>query len=297
VSVCLCLFVSVSVCVYVCLRVCVCLCLCVSACLCLCVCSLSLSPPLMFFPCTDIYDCAKYDLVHNAHIPSAVLRDLYRLARLAADYVVPTEYGITAEEKRLIGRRVTHHLVRKIRTDLDHVVSGEQGSVHETVHQLDVTQTPGLNPHKNVRTRLYFTSESHIHTLMNTLLAYCPDEAEWEKARERLGQVREYDYLTQIILRVFETSSRSETPVDVRGVLGMVKRMFRIELLFSPGALDAPEDDWPSETPVEDSEDDEDGGQFPKVLSQPVKERVVLHAQIGLDELYGREQVCVRCVG
>lgn len=38
------------------------------------------------------------------------------------------------------------------------------------VHRLDPRWTPDVrSPYRHVRSRLYFTSESHIHSLMNTL--------------------------------------------------------------------------------------------------------------------------------
>ena len=39
----------------------------------------------------------------------------------------PQEYGITSEEKRTIGGRICHHLLRKIMFDLSAVCRGSDG--------------------------------------------------------------------------------------------------------------------------------------------------------------------------
>jgi inositol hexakisphosphate/diphosphoinositol-pentakisphosphate kinase len=50
----------------------------------------------------------------------------------------------------------------------------EQGSnEQETLHRLCPTYASDINsPLRHVRTRIYFTSESHIHSLIN-VLRYC----------------------------------------------------------------------------------------------------------------------------
>lgn len=39
----------------------------------------------------DIYDSAKYDVIHNSHLQLAVLDDLYRESKILADAVIPNE--------------------------------------------------------------------------------------------------------------------------------------------------------------------------------------------------------------
>lgn len=58
-----------------------------------------------------------------------------------------------------------------------------------------------------VRTRIYFTSESHIHSLVN-VLRYCHLGREDENpligalGESLLEQAKEKDYLTQIVLQM-----------------------------------------------------------------------------------------------
>lgn len=66
----------------------------------------------------DILDQVKYDCLHNAVLGLRDLPELHRLAEAFADIVVSQEYGITAGEKRDIGARICHHLLRKIFFDM-----------------------------------------------------------------------------------------------------------------------------------------------------------------------------------
>ena len=90
-----------------------------------------------------------------------------------------------------------------------------------------------------VRTRLYFTSESHMHTLLNVLkyagtassmLGMCTKaegvDAVSEEGKVLLADIPELSYCTQIVIRLFE--ERGETKEDAS--------KFRCELCFTPGA-------------------------------------------------------------
>jgi hypothetical protein len=54
----------------------------------------------------DIYDCIKYDLVHNSHLTHKGQNEPFRLARELARLVVSQEYGMTSEEKLNIGTKM-----------------------------------------------------------------------------------------------------------------------------------------------------------------------------------------------
>jgi hypothetical protein len=89
---------------------------------------------------------------------------------------------------------------------------------------------------RRIRTRLYFTSESHLHTVLNSL-RYASQEGGTldsllsEEGKIILNATPELCYLTQIVMRVFE-DNRSEMAKDAR--------RFRVEILFSPGAIATP---------------------------------------------------------
>ena len=87
---------------------------------------------------------------------------------------------------------------------------------------------------RRIRTRLYFTSESHLHTVLNVFRF-----AEMGNGKRSLlsqhgssivNSTPELCYLTQVVLRVFEDNRR---PIDD-------PRRFRMEILFSPGATATP---------------------------------------------------------
>ncbi|KAJ6845063.1 inositol hexakisphosphate and diphosphoinositol-pentakisphosphate kinase 2-like isoform X3 [Iris pallida] len=109
----------------------------------------------------------------------------------------------------------------------------EEDDDKETKYRLDPKYANVKTPERHVRTRLYFTSESHIHSLMN-VLRYCnlDDSLQGEEslvcisALERLLKTRELDYMSYIVLRMFENV---EVPLED-------PKRFRIELTFSRGA-------------------------------------------------------------
>ncbi|KAK4834378.1 hypothetical protein QYF36_021625 [Acer negundo] len=230
----------------------------------------------------DVYDSCKYDLLHNDHLNLEGLDELFKVAQLLADGVIPNEYGINPKQKLKIGSKIARRLLGKLLIDLRNTreeaisvaelkSSQEQNSNSpnkedtdlsskflvkpdetrrsntpseismdqdddddkETQYRLDPKYANVKTPERHVRTRLYFTSESHIHSLMN-VLRYCnldeslqgEDSLVCQNALERLYNTKELDYMSYIVLRMFEnTAVALEDP-----------KRFRIELTFSRGA-------------------------------------------------------------
>ncbi|KAL5095968.1 hypothetical protein RYX36_000295 [Vicia faba] len=123
--------------------------------------------------------------------------------------------------------------VRKSITLSDISMDQDDDDDKETKYRLDPKYANVKTPERHVRTRLYFTSESHIHSLMN-VLRYCNMDESLEEedslvcynALERLYRTKELDYMSYIVLRMFEnTEVALEDP-----------KRFRIELTFSRGA-------------------------------------------------------------
>ncbi|KAL3813340.1 hypothetical protein ACJIZ3_014608 [Penstemon smallii] len=236
----------------------------------------------------DVYDSCKYDLLHNAHLNLESLDELFKVAQLLADGVIPNEYGINPWQKLKIGSEIARRLLGKILIDLRNtreeaisvaeLKSGQDSSSavpnsgkedadysskshsktdvtrrtsftsemsmdqdddedKETKYRLDPKYANVKSPERHVRTRLYFTSESHIHSLMN-VLRYCNlDESLMgepslvcDSALERLHKTKELDYMSNIVLRLFEnTEVALEDP-----------KRFRLEMTFSRGADSSP---------------------------------------------------------
>ncbi|KAL5500227.1 hypothetical protein EMCRGX_G011750 [Ephydatia muelleri] len=83
-----------------------------------------------------------------------------------------------------IATQVCQPLLKKIKSDFDRVVCNE---VSDIIHRLDARNSEGVvSPDRHVRTRLYFTSESHVHAMANVLkyggLFEDPDNAAVGKA-------------------------------------------------------------------------------------------------------------------
>ncbi|XP_016569730.1 inositol hexakisphosphate and diphosphoinositol-pentakisphosphate kinase VIP2 isoform X1 [Capsicum annuum] len=231
----------------------------------------------------DVYDSCKYDRVHNSHLKLEDLAELFEVAQLLADGVIPNEYGINPKQKLKIGSKIARRLLGKILIDLrntreealsvadlkssqdQHSAVNKMGNEDnhlkpnnrsdqdlkkssftnekstdqdddedkETKYRLDPKYANVRTPERHVRTRLYFTSESHIHSFMN-VLRYCNlDESlhgeaslVCDNALDRLFRTKELDYMSHIVLRMFEnTEVALEDP-----------KRFRIEMTFSRGA-------------------------------------------------------------
>ncbi|GMJ09319.1 VIP1 homolog 2, ARABIDOPSIS HOMOLOG OF YEAST VIP1 2, VIP homolog 1 [Hibiscus trionum] len=237
----------------------------------------------------DVYDSCKYDLLHNAHLNLEDLDELFKVAQLLADGVIPNEYGINPKQKLKIGSKIARRLLGKILIDLRntreealHVadlksnqdncpnsakaakaanqefrqhfsikiddmrrshstsemsIDQDDNDNKETKYRLDPKYANVMTPERHVRTRLYFTSESHIHSLMN-VIRYCNLDESLQgeaglvsrNALQHLYKTKELDYMSHIVIRMFEnTEVALEDP-----------RRFRIELTFSHGADSSP---------------------------------------------------------
>ncbi|KAH9518094.1 Inositol hexakisphosphate and diphosphoinositol-pentakisphosphate kinase 2, variant 2 [Dermatophagoides farinae] len=163
----------------------------------------------------DIYDCIKYDLQHNQHfLQSSDAHDFYTHAKAMADIVIPQEYGTNVYEN--------------IITDAESV-DAETG---ESVNRLNPQYSYGVSsPGRHVRTRLYFTSESHIHSLLNVIrLGGLFDESkdeQWKRAMDYISVISELNYLTQIVIMLYEDQTKNPKSDD----------RFHVELHFSPGVV------------------------------------------------------------
>ncbi|RZF35061.1 hypothetical protein LSTR_LSTR009653 [Laodelphax striatellus] len=176
----------------------------------------------------DIYDCIKYDLQHNqAALQFNQAEELYITAKHLADVVVPQEYGLTVQEKMMIGQGICTPLLRKIRADLQRNIEENED---ETVNRLNPMYSRDvLNPGRHVRSRLYFTSESHIHSLINVLrfggLVDMESDEQWKRAMDYIGVIPELNYMSRVVIMLYE-DPKNDVSSDER---------FHVELHFGPG--------------------------------------------------------------
>uniref|UniRef100_A0A3Q4HCE2 Inositol hexakisphosphate and diphosphoinositol-pentakisphosphate kinase n=1 Tax=Neolamprologus brichardi TaxID=32507 RepID=A0A3Q4HCE2_NEOBR len=155
----------------------------------------------------DIYDCVKYDVIHNATLGLEDTLELFRLSRALADVVIPQEYGINRVEKLDIAYAYCLPLVRKIQLDL------QRTHEDESVNKLHPLYSRGvMSPGRHVRTRLYFTSESHVHSLLSIFryggLLDEEKDQQWKRAMDYLSAVSELNYMTQIVIMLYEDNNK-----------------------------------------------------------------------------------------
>ncbi|KAM3625738.1 uncharacterized protein V6R79_016915 [Siganus canaliculatus] len=180
----------------------------------------------------DIYDCVKYDVIHNATLGLEDTLELFRLSRALADIVIPQEYGINKVEKLDIAYAYCLPLVRKIQLDL------QRTHEDESVNKLHPLYSRGvMSPGRHVRTRLYFTSESHVHSLLSIFryggLLDEEKDQQWKRAMDYLSAVSELNYMTQIVIMLYEDNNK-----DISS-----EERFHVELHFSPGVKGVEEEE------------------------------------------------------
>lgn len=181
----------------------------------------------------DIYDCIKYDLQHNQHtLQFLFAHELYTYAKALADIVIPQEYGITPQEKLMISLGTCSPLLRKIQADLLRNADSSNDDESESVNRLDPKYSYGVSsPDRHVRTRLYFTSESHIHSLVTALqfggLLDVKKDEQWQRSMEFLSAIPELNYLSQIVIMLYEDPTKEPTSND----------RFHVEIHFSSGVI------------------------------------------------------------
>ncbi|KAM8894503.1 inositol hexakisphosphate and diphosphoinositol-pentakisphosphate kinase 2 isoform 3-T3 [Spinachia spinachia] len=180
----------------------------------------------------DIYDCVKYDVIHNATLGLEDTLELFRLSRALADIVIPQEYGINRVEKLDIAYAHCLPLVRKIQLDL------QRTHEDESVNKLHPLYSRGvMSPGRHVRTRLYFTSESHVHSLLSIFryggLLDDEKDQQWRRAMDYLSAVSELNYMTQIVIMLYEDNNK-----DISS-----EERFHVELHFSPGVKGVEEEE------------------------------------------------------
>uniref|UniRef100_A0A672SUD2 Inositol hexakisphosphate and diphosphoinositol-pentakisphosphate kinase n=1 Tax=Sinocyclocheilus grahami TaxID=75366 RepID=A0A672SUD2_SINGR len=162
----------------------------------------------------DIYDCVKYDVQHNSSLGLEDTLELFKLSRALANIVIPQEYGINKVEKLDIAYAYCLPLVKKIQLDLQR--THEDESVNK-LHPL----------------------ESHVHSLLSIfcyggLLDEVKDQ-QWKRAMDYLSAVTELNYMTQIVIMLYEDNNKDPSSEE----------RFHVELHFSPGVKVSEEESAP----------------------------------------------------
>jgi len=179
----------------------------------------------------DVYDNIRYDALHNSHLGLKDTKELFERVKAFSDVIVPQEFGIDKNEKRIIGRMTCNNLLMKIHDDLILARQQDDKDLHFKFDESHAKEHQVNTIGRRVRTRLYFTSESHLHTLINCLRY--PDSEKpliRPKAAKMLDGVQELSYLTMVVFRLYED--------PMKGVDDPTR--FRVEILFTPGVINPP---------------------------------------------------------
>ena len=164
----------------------------------------------------ELYDSLKYDSIHNkdylefmftskenAEMSRESLHQVFKLTKLLYDFVGPQEYGITLEEKLIIGKYILKFFFKHLLKD---------------VREAKMPYGPSC--------RFYFTKESHVYPVLNIVLYYLVGEENLKKDLHIL----ELDYLTQISFEIYErrrhfsSSSLTVSPLLLESDLSVVGR-------------------------------------------------------------------------
>ena len=174
-----------------------------------------------------IYDNIKYDIMHNKSLINKDGYQLFRIIERLACFLMPLEYGISINEKYNIGINLIKPLLTKIKNDLLWIKCLEQ-TKNKTEDILQENKYSCLNPkERNVKTRLYFTSQSHLYALFNTIIygvnSFLVDD---KKDINPIWKIFDLDYCSHIVFRLFENFNVKEND----------DKRYRIEIVISPGA-------------------------------------------------------------
>ena len=159
-------------------------------------------------------DSLASDVSSEENESKRLVRLLYRESSKLFAFVAPSEYGLTSEEKFLIGQQVAGPLIHKLVWDIFELIQP-----HATTDARDISPSSSTSSLVNLLpvsggfTRIYVTKESHMHAFFN--LCYLSG---WKMKVPR-SSIDEMNYLSQISIEVYERNDQHS-----------------VRITFSPGA-------------------------------------------------------------
>jgi inositol-hexakisphosphate/diphosphoinositol-pentakisphosphate 1-kinase len=153
--------------------------------------------------------------------------------------IVPFEYGLTKEQKIDVGLKIVHPLLKKVHKDLlwwdpGQRPENEQNGISDrewdktglsAVKSADIVKSHW----RHVRTHLYFTSASHMYTLLNTIKlgigSILVDDTD-KDVKDKLDQILRLDFMSHFVFRLYENFNVEEDP-----------SRFRLEIMVNRGAI------------------------------------------------------------
>lgn len=181
----------------------------------------------------EIFDKLRFDARHNAERLEfdGAFGKLVKKASTLSRAVAPLEFGSAAEPRRQAAWHVSRALLDKIRLDL-RTARGAEGEDSGLHFQLDDhpehLADNEINSHwRAVRSRLYFTSESHLHALLDALRLNEDESMRVvdDAGRRWLSAVPELSYLSHVVFRLWEDTAYPEASEE----------RYAVEVQVSPG--------------------------------------------------------------
>lgn len=183
----------------------------------------------------DINDSIQYDTIHNIEYFASerfgeISTNIFVLSELLASFVVPYEYGSTPLKKKEIGFKIINPLFRKIKSDLLWWTSAlaEKNELAKSYQEESsyymLKNKDFINTWRHIRTRLYFTSASHVYSLFNVLNHSAGDHG-LEKNPNIIEQINTLHYLSHVIFKLYENLDANEKD----------PKRFRLEISMSHG--------------------------------------------------------------
>lgn len=168
--------------------------------------------------------------------------DLLEKSQQLCRIIVPMEYGVTKNEQIDVGLKIITPLLKKIRHDIlwwkqDLAQNPSQQTREygeERQWEKSGLDSNGLDDSvrstwRHIRTRLYFTSASHMYTLLHTLKlgvdSILIDENDVE-TKNQLDGILRLDFMSGFVFRLFE---------DLNVNVGDPGR-FKLEIMVNRGA-------------------------------------------------------------
>jgi len=192
----------------------------------------------------DIHDSIRYDMIHNYQYFGTMADNIgfkiYESAEILARFLTPYEYGIIKKRKFDIGMTIIEPLFTKIKSDLlwwntpvtqskenyreesDYWMIRNNGK-RENIDDLKDHSQKIKSKWRHVRTRLYFTSASHLYSMFN-VIKYGADSL-FIHNKEEINKIDFLNYLSHIVFRLFENLT-----IDSKD-----PKRFRLELHVSSG--------------------------------------------------------------
>lgn len=167
----------------------------------------------------DIHYSIRYDVLHSKNFYSlnkTTCDKLLVCAGALAKFIIPAEYGLRTEDKVKIGVEIVSKLLHKIKHDLiwwstpfinkaEQIIEDEHCFLQHRGLDINKLGDEIKSSWRHVRTRLYFTSASHLYTLFNVISLGVESSLININQKHILKQMTTMDYLSNILIRLYET--------------------------------------------------------------------------------------------